>query len=231
MVIETVRNRRKSQTVFNLLVFSIGLALSWTGLLSAAGLGEDGSKSQLGAKPQIVVYGDSISAAFGIDPEKGFVSLLAQSLEGRYEVVNASISGDTTVAGLARLPVTIAELKPDLLLLELGANDGLQGLPLKDMQANLEAMIELALANGSKVALLAVTLPPSYGPRYVDQFRAVFPTLAQKYQIPMLDLYREKFVIEPGYIQQDGLHPTEKTQPIVHDMILNFLIDENLVRI
>jgi acyl-CoA thioesterase-1 len=178
---------------------------------------------------RIIVYGDSISAAYGMDLDKGYVNMLGNSLPDRYEVINASVSGDTTVAGLARLPVTIKELSPDLVLLELGANDGLQGLPINEMQRNLSSMIELLIAADVQVVLLGLTLPASYGPRYIDQFRAVFPALAEQYNIPWLDLYREQFVLEDGYIQIDGLHPTEKAQPIIYEMVRSFLADHNLI--
>jgi acyl-CoA thioesterase-1 len=189
-------------------------------LLSYAGLAN--SKT-------IVVYGDSLSAAYGMDIEQGWVHLLSQQLNGTHTVINASISGDTTSAGLARLPITLEEFKPDLVILELGANDGLQGLPIDRMQQNLEQMIQLIQANGAGIALIGISLPASYGPRYIDSFRATFRDLAKKHSLPFIDFYREEFFVKDGYIQEDGLHPTAITQPQVRDWMLEFLDSEALL--
>jgi len=208
------------------LVLCIGLALCVNVLVRAQEQSETPAQTPV---QTIVIFGDSISAAFGMDLDKGYVNLLSESLGAQYRIVNASISGDTTVAGVARLPITLDELKPDLVLLELGANDGLQGLPIDAMKVNLASMIETIREAGVEVGLLGLTLPASYGPRYIDQFRAVFPALAEQYNIPWLDLYREQFVLEDGFIQDDGIHPTEKTQPIIRDMLLAFLKESGLL--
>lgn len=178
----------------------------------------------------ILIYGDSLSAAYGMDLEEGWAHLLAQSLDPDYTVTNASISGDTSAAGLARLPITLAEFKPDLVILELGANDGLQGLPIKHLRNNLTAMIDLTLQSGSQLVLVGISLPASYGPRYIDQFRSTYTELAEQYQLPFIDFYREDFFDQAGYIQEDGLHPTEITQPIVRDLLLDFLRSKELVQ-
>ena len=177
----------------------------------------------------IVVFGDSLSAAYGMDLEKGWVSLLSESLKGQHTVHNASISGETSAGGLARMPLTIAELKPDLILLEIGANDGLQGLSIKNMRANLERMIQLSLAAQVQVAIIGISLPASYGPRYIDEFRSTYVKLAEQYKLPFVDFYREEFVAQEGNIQEDGLHPTEKTQPIIKDWVVEFLSKEELL--
>lgn len=188
---------------------------------------------------QILVFGDSLSAAYGMDVEQGWVSLLEKILNKDYidvstdnpyyQVSNASISGETTAGGLARLELTLKELNPDIVLLELGANDGLQGQPTNRITNNLNAMLDLIEEHGADAVLLGISLPPSYGPRYIDQFRAIFPTIAEQRDLPFLDLYQQDFYLKPGYMQRDGLHPTAITQPIIRDWIVDFLLQEQLL--
>jgi acyl-CoA thioesterase-1 len=170
-----------------------------------------------------------LSAAYGMPLEQGWAHLLAESIKDQHQVTNASISGETSGGGLARLPLTLAELKPDVILIELGANDGLQGLPISAMRNNLEQMISLVKEKNITIALAGISLPASYGPRYIDQFRATFKELSEKHDLPFIDFYREEFYLEPDFIQEDGLHPTAKTQPIVKDIILDFLNDNKLL--
>jgi acyl-CoA thioesterase-1 len=177
----------------------------------------------------LVIYGDSLSAAYGMPLEQGWAHLLAESIKETYKVTNASISGETSGGGLARLPLTLAELKPDVILIELGANDGLQGLPIPAIRENLEQIIAIVKQQNIKIALAGISLPASYGPRYIDQFRATFKELSEKHDLPFVDFYRQEFFLEPGFIQEDGLHPTAKTQPIVKDIILDFLTDSKLL--
>ena len=178
---------------------------------------------------QILIYGDSLSAAYGMHVEEGWAHLLAEQLAADHTIINASISGDTSAAGLARLPITLENFKPDLVILELGANDGLQGLPVARMRENLASMIELSKSHGADVALVGISLPASYGPRYIDSFRATFTELASKYELPFIDFYREEFLDQEGYIQEDGLHPTAITQPLVRDFLLDFLVENELL--
>ena len=177
----------------------------------------------------LVIFGDSLSAAYGMELDQGWAHLLAESIKEQHQVTNASISGETSGGGLARLPLTLSELKPDIILIELGANDGLQGLSISAMRDNLEQIILLVKQQNIKIALAGISLPASYGPRYIDQFRATFKELSQKYELPFIDFYREEFFLEPDFIQQDGLHPTAKTQPMVKDIILEFLNDNKLL--
>jgi len=177
----------------------------------------------------LVIFGDSLSAAYGMEVEQGWAYLLAESIKEQHTVTNASISGETSSGGLARLPITLAELKPDLILIELGANDGLQGLPIDVMRKNLEQMIDIAKNANVDIALAGISLPASYGPRYIDKFRATFKELSQNHELPFIDFYREEFFVEPDFIQADGLHPTSKTQPLVKEIILNFLNDNKLL--
>ncbi len=177
----------------------------------------------------LLVYGDSLSAAYGMEEQQGWVHLLSQSLAGKHTISNASISGETTGGGLARLPVTLDELTPDIVMLELGANDGLRGYSPQLIEDNLRAMVRATQASGATVFLASISLPPTYGPRYIDQFRSVYSNLSEELGIPLLDLYRPEFVTTAGYIQEDGLHPSALTQPIVKDMVLDFLNDNNLL--
>lgn len=171
----------------------------------------------------LVIFGDSLSAAYGMDLEQGWAHLLAEAIKDTHTVSNASISGETSSGGRARLPITLAELKPDLILIELGANDGLQGLPINAMRENLDEMISMAKEANVQIALAGISLPASYGPRYIDKFRATFRELSEIHNLPFIDFYREEFFIEPDFIQEDGLHPTAKTQPLVKEIILEFL--------
>ena len=177
----------------------------------------------------ILVYGDSLSAAYGMQPEEGWAWLLQEELGQEYQVINASISGETASGGLLRLPVSLEEFEPDVILIELGANDGLRGLPISSIKDNLNQMISLSQSKGVETVLFGISLPANRGPRYIDKFRAIYTDLAATHQIPLFDLYREEFIGQEGYVQEDGLHPTAITQPIVKDLILEFLVKENIV--
>lgn len=181
----------------------------------------------------LLVFGDSLSAAYGMDWEQGWAQLLNQHWSQNqgaeaHRVSNASISGETTVGGLERLPLTLAELQPDVVLIELGANDGLRGYPIAKIRENLNKMVNLAAAKGIEVIIAGISLPPSYGPRYIDQFRGVFRELADSKEVHYIDFFREDFISKPGYIQEDGLHPSAITQPIIRDLLLTFLTEKEL---
>lgn len=170
------------------------------------------------AKPTIVVVGDSISAGYGIAAEQGWVALLQKKLlaEGlNYQVVNASISGDTSAGGLARIDKTLAETKPQWLLLELGANDGLRGLSPAQMKSNLTAIIRHAQTAGAKVALLAMKMPPNYGKRYIELFYQVYQELAVELNIPLVPFILQDVALKKELMQADGLHPNAQGQPLI----------------
>lgn len=175
---------------------------------------------------QVLIFGDSLSAAYGLDEEQGWVYLLSEHLLEQYgdqhTIINASISGETTVGGLARLPLTLSQVKPDVVILELGANDGLRGYPVDGIRDNLDKMISLIQNSNAKVVLAGISLPPNYNPRYVDKFSALFSELAEQKNLPFINFYRQEFLSKPGYIQQDGLHPTAITQPIIRDIMIEF---------
>ncbi|WP_349571504.1 arylesterase [Azotobacter salinestris] len=163
----------------------------------------------------VLVVGDSISAALGVETSQGWVALLERRLSERgleHRVVNASISGDTSAGGLARLPGLLATHRPNLVIIELGGNDGLRGQPPQQLQQNLAAMIERSHASGARVVLLGMQLPPNYGPRYNQAFSQVFATLAEEKQVPLVPFFLEGVGGVPGMMQADGIHPTARAQ-------------------
>lgn len=163
----------------------------------------------------LLIVGDSISAGWGVELEQGWVSLLQQRLAEREmaaAVVNASVSGETSSGGLARLPALLEAHQPDLLMIELGGNDGLRGTPLATMQQNLSQMIELGQAAGADVLLLGMRIPPNYGPRYTQGFEQVFVDLAAQYRVPLMPFFLEAVAGDPALMQDDGIHPRAEAQ-------------------
>ncbi|MFZ2319238.1 MAG: arylesterase [Pseudomonas sp.] len=164
----------------------------------------------------LLVLGDSISAAFGLDTRQGWVSLLEQRLAAEgfdYQVVNASVSGDTSAGGLARLPTLLTEHRPDLLIVELGGNDGLRGQPPAQLQQNLAAIIQSARESGARVLLLGMQLPPNYGARYNALFSQVYADVAGAAQVPLLGFFLDGVGGVPALMQGDGIHPNAAAQP------------------
>jgi acyl-CoA thioesterase I len=174
----------------------------------------------------ILVFGDSLSAAYGIRPEQGWVTLLAQRLQAQgygYQVVNASVSGETSSGGLERLPRALELHQPAIVILELGANDGLRGLPVNVMRENLAHMVQLAQAAGARVLLVGIRIPPNYGPRYTEEFAAVYAQLAQQYRVPLVPFLLQKVALDPALMQQDGLHPNAAGEPPLLDTLWPYL--------
>lgn len=168
----------------------------------------------------ILLIGDSISAAFGLEIEQGWVSLLQKRLEEQdypHRVVNASVSGETTAGGLARLPALLEQVQPQLVIIELGGNDGLRGLPVANMQQNLSAMVELSQGSGADVILLGMRIPPNYGPRYSDAFEQVFVDLSQSLDVPLVPFLLEGVGTVPELMLDDGIHPGAAAQPLLLD--------------
>nr|MBO2512089.1 arylesterase [Gammaproteobacteria bacterium] len=166
----------------------------------------------------VLVVGDSISAAFGLDTAQGWVALLEKRLAERdrdYQVVNASISGDTSAGGLARLPALLDAHRPEVVIIELGGNDGLRGLPPAQLQQNLARMIDSARSRGAQVLLLGMRLPPNYGERYTRAFEAVFSDLAEEKGVALVPFFLEGVGGVPGMMQPDGIHPTADAQPLL----------------
>ncbi|AVJ21894.1 arylesterase [Pseudomonas sp. MF6751] len=171
--------------------------------------------AQNAAAGTVLIVGDSISAGFGLDTRKGWVALLEQRLKQEGfddKVVNASISGDTSAGGLARLPAALATHKPDVVVIELGGNDGLRGQPPAQLQQNLASMIQQSRDSGAKVLLLGMQIPPNYGKRYVEAFAKVFGDVAQKEKVPFVPFFLEGVGGHPELMQADGLHPAVGAQ-------------------
>jgi acyl-CoA thioesterase-1 len=170
----------------------------------------------------VLVLGDSLSAGYGLPAGQGWVNLLEQRLEQQdlsWRVVNDSISGDTTAGGLARLPATLERHQPDVLLIALGANDGLRGLSLAEMKNNLEAMIAEAGAAGARVLLIGMRMPPNYGPRYTERFSAIYRELANRHQLPLVPFLLERVALDPALMLSDNLHPNAAAQPLLLDTV------------
>ena len=171
--------------------------------------------AQNAAAGTVLIVGDSISAGFGLDTRKGWVALLEQRLKQEGfddKVVNASISGDTSAGGLARLPAALAAHKPDVVVIELGGNDGLRGQPPTQLKQNLASMIQQSQDSGAKVLLLGMQIPPNYGKRYVEAFAKVFGDVAQKEKVPFVPFFLEGVGGHPELMQADGLHPAVAAQ-------------------
>lgn len=168
------------------------------------------------AERTVVVLGDSLSAGYGIKAQESWVSLLAQRLASEgygYRVVNASVSGETTQGGLARLPRALETHKPDIVIVELGGNDGLRGLPLSASRENLRQIVEKSIAAKARVVLVGMIIPPNYGPRYGDEFRAMFADLAKQYRLAFVPFLLDQVALNPEYMQDDGIHANARGQP------------------
>jgi len=178
------------------------------------------------AKPLIVVLGDSISAGYGIEVAEGWVALLQKKLidtNSHYSISNASISGDTSAGGLARIDQILTVDKPAIILLQLGANDGLRGLSPVQMKNNLAEIVRRVQKAKAKVILLGMKIPPNYGKRYVDLFYNVYPQLAKELDIPLVPFILDDVALNKDLMQADGLHPNAKAQPILASKIEPYL--------
>jgi acyl-CoA thioesterase I len=160
----------------------------------------------------VLIFGDSLSAAYGLRKEDGWVYLLQQQLP-EHTFINASISGETSGNGLARLPAHLQLQKPDVLVIELGANDGLRGFPIATLRNNLQAMIDLGKQAGCRILLLGMQIPPNYGARYAEQFSGTYTQLAEKNGIALVPFLLQAIAGDPTHFQADHLHPTAAVQP------------------
>ena len=187
------------------------IAFLWLLLVLAAG-----TPARAAPAPVLLVFGDSLSAGYGLHAGQGWVDLLGRRLvaEGyEFRVVNASVSGETTAGGLARLPRALDLHRPAIVVLELGANDGLRGLPPSVSRENLARMVRLVKAHGSRVLLVGIHLPPNYGPRYTAEFDAMYRSIAARNRVPLVPFLLDGVAMDRTLMQADNLHPNERGQP------------------
>jgi acyl-CoA thioesterase-1 len=174
----------------------------------------------------LLVFGDSLSAAYGLRADQGWPALLQKRLQQEgygYRVVNASITGETTAGGRARLARALAQHKPALVVLELGGNDGLRGLPVKEARANLEAMVAATRATGARVLLAGILIPPNYGPKYSESFARMYQQISRELKVPLLPFLLDGVALDPRLMQEDGVHPRAEGQPRVLDNVWQYL--------
>ena len=173
--------------------------------------------------PVILVFGDSISAGYGLARvEQGWVGMLRAKLKDEgygYQVVNASVTGETTAGGLARLPRALALHHPRVVILELGGNDGLRALPIDQMRSNLGRMVDLSVDSGAQVLVLGMRIPPNYGPEFTEKFFAVFADVARDKRAPLVPFLLNDIALSPNLMQADGVHPNELGQPKLLDNV------------
>jgi acyl-CoA thioesterase-1 len=172
--------------------------------------------------PTVLVLGDSLSAAYGIRLEQGWVALLQDRLESKgygHRVVNASSSGETTGGALARLPRALERHRPAVVVIELGGNDGLRGLPIADVRTNFESLIRLSRDSGASVLLIGMRIPPNYGPAYTKAFHDLFGELAEKHRLPLVPFFLDGIALEDSLMLEDGLHPNAAAQPRLLEMV------------
>jgi acyl-CoA thioesterase-1 len=173
----------------------------------------------------IVAFGDSLTAGFGAEPGKSFPDFLQKDLDAaglEWHVVNAGVSGNTTTDGLARLDAILA-YKPRVTIVEFGGNDGLRGLPIETTRANLEQIVQMLQGAGSRVVLAGMTLPPNYGPDYIQSFEGIYRDLAVKYKVTRIPFLLDGVAIHPELMQQDGIHPTAQGNEIVAKTVMRYL--------
>jgi len=174
------------------------------------------------AENNILIVGDSLSAAYGLKQKQGWVYLLQQRLDKKYpqyQIINESISGDTTANGLIRLPQALQHSQPKIVIIELGANDGLRGLPVSFVNKNLRIMIQAIQQSKAKILLLGMRIPPNYGKRYSEAIAAIYSQLAQQYQLELVPFMLDGIAGNPTLIQADGLHPNAQAQVLILENI------------
>lgn len=186
---------------------------------------EAGSSEAGDTRPRIVAFGDSLTAGFGVSGEDAYPAQLQRRLDGldhRYRVINAGVSGDTTAGGLRRVTWVLAG-KPDVVILELGANDGLRGLSLEQTKSNLGSIIQQLQQAGVTVILAGMKLPPNYGHDYTKGFEAIYPALAKQYRLPFIPFFLEGVAASPELNQADGIHPTKAGYRIIVEQVFKML--------
>jgi len=195
---------------------------------AAAAFAEDSPSAGSSPLPKILIFGDSLSAAYGIGEDEGWVTLLAERLaqeDSELEVVNGSVSGETTTGGRARLPSLLERYNPAFVLIELGGNDGLRGLPLSLMRENLTDMIQLSQTSGATVLIAGMQIPPNYGPRYTEPFFAQYAELAEEFDLYLIPFLIDGIPQQPELMQADGIHPKAEAQSMILDNFWPVLLE------
>jgi len=185
-----------------------------------------GLPADAGEPPVLLILGDSLSAGFGMNSDQSWVHLLEIRLRESghvYRILNSSISGDTTQGGLARLPRLLGRYQPGIVILELGANDGLRGINPGVTRANMASMIRSSQESGAQVLLAGIRLPPNYGAAYIEQFESIYTDLALEYDTLLVPFFMDGIVFEPGMLQADGIHPNEKGQWVLLENVWQVL--------
>jgi acyl-CoA thioesterase-1 len=176
--------------------------------------------AQTADAPTVLVFGDSLSAGYGIDVDQSWPSLLQSRLQSQgyeHKVVNASISGETTEGGVTRIGSTLENFNPELVILELGGNDGLRGFPTQRMQVNIQTIVETVRTSGAGVVMLGIRIPTNYGSRYTGAFENVYRDLAGEFDIPWIEFFMEGIALNDELMQDDGIHPNAEAQSILLD--------------
>jgi acyl-CoA thioesterase-1 len=215
-----------SPTMIKALFSAVYAALLLT--LAAAAFAEDSPSAGSSPLPKILIFGDSLSAAYGIGEDEGWVTLLAERLaqeDSELEVVNGSVSGETTTGGRARLPSLLERYNPAFVLIELGGNDGLRGLPLSLMRENLTDMIQLSQSSGATVMIAGMQIPPNYGPRYTEPFFAQYAELAEEFDLYLIPFLIDGIPQQPELMQADGIHPKAEAQSMILDNFWPVLLE------
>jgi acyl-CoA thioesterase I len=199
----------------------VGCVAAVLGFAQLAG----GAPTPSDTRPVIVAFGDSLSAGYGAEPGKSFPDFLQKDLDAagvHWRVVNAGVSGNTTIDGVYRLSEVLA-YKPRITIVEFGGNDGLRGLPIETTRSNLDQIIQMLQRAGSKVVLAGMTLPPNYGPDYIRGFEQIYVELAAKYKVARIPFLLEGVAIHPELMQRDGIHPTAQGNQLVAKTVMRYL--------
>lgn len=179
--------------------------------------------SQTAIAQKLLILGDSLSAAYGMQQQQGWPQLLQSNTD--WQLVNASISGETTAGGLARLPALIKLHQPDVVLIELGGNDGLRGFTIDSIQTNLSEIITLTKQHKATPVLMQIRIPPNYGPRYGQLFSDIYPQLAEKHKLLLWPFFMDNIAVDNTLMQEDGIHPNSKAQPLISDFVGKLLLN------
>ena len=179
--------------------------------------------SQISQAQKLLILGDSLSAAYGMQQQQGWPYLLQQRTD--WQLINASISGETTAGGVARLPALLQQHQPDAVLIELGGNDGLRGHAIDTIESNLNEIITLVKQHKAAPVLMQIRIPPNYGPRYGQQFSGIYPQLAEKHQITLWPFFMDEIAVKSDLMLGDGIHPNSEAQPLISEFVGRLLAD------